>query len=94
MIALFFALQIFLGRMSQKLRRAAVAVSDKRVRAMSEILTSVKMLKFYNWEESFAKKVAKVCVCVFLFCFCFYFCFCLKCMHVYMLVWCVCAIKC
>ncbi len=61
-IAIFFALQIFLGRMSQKLRRSAVAVTDKRVRAMSEILTSVKMLKFYNWEESFAKKVAKVCV--------------------------------
>ncbi len=27
---------------------------------MSEILTSVKLLKFYNWEERFARAVAEV----------------------------------
>jgi hypothetical protein len=46
--------------LSQKIRREAIAVTDERVRAVSEIITSIKLVKLYAWDQSFADKVAAI----------------------------------
>lgn len=38
-------------------RRRAVSVTDRRVRTMNEVLTCIKLIKMYAWEESFEKTV-------------------------------------
>uniref|UniRef100_A0A3B3ZXF4 ABC transmembrane type-1 domain-containing protein n=1 Tax=Periophthalmus magnuspinnatus TaxID=409849 RepID=A0A3B3ZXF4_9GOBI len=36
----------------------AIKLTDARIRKMNEILTSIKLIKMYAWEESFEKEVA------------------------------------
>lgn len=38
-------------------RKKAITVTDKRVRTMNEVLTCIKLIKMYAWEESFEKKI-------------------------------------
>lgn len=38
-------------------RRRAVSVTDRRVRTMNEVLTCIKLIKMYAWEESFEKSI-------------------------------------
>ncbi len=33
-------------------------ITDGRVRTMNEILSSIKLIKMYAWEDSFEKKIA------------------------------------
>ncbi len=37
-----------------------IGITDRRIRHMTEILTSIKMLKLYSWEDSFAKNVSSI----------------------------------
>uniref|UniRef100_A0A8C1NZH6 ATP-binding cassette, sub-family C (CFTR/MRP), member 12 n=1 Tax=Cyprinus carpio TaxID=7962 RepID=A0A8C1NZH6_CYPCA len=41
-------------------RRQAVSVTDRRVRTMNEVLTCIKLIKMYAWEESFEKTVSDI----------------------------------
>lgn len=60
LIVMLFAAQYFVGKQTQQIRRKGIQVTDRRVRHMSEILTSIKMIKLYAWETSFASSVADI----------------------------------
>ena len=57
----FFLLSMFL---IQKLRivydRNALSVTDKRLKATSNVIGSLKSLKFYGWEEKFINTICKL----------------------------------
>ena len=77
--------QFFIGRVTGRLRRSALRYTDGRVRMMSEVLTCIKLIKMYAWENAFSAAISKlrvsernilqwagflqVCVCV---CVCVY----------------------
>ncbi|XP_062818074.1 ATP-binding cassette sub-family C member 12 isoform X2 [Anolis carolinensis] len=50
-------IQMSMAKLTSVFRRAAILVTDKRVRIMNEILTCIKLIKMYAWEKSFAKAV-------------------------------------
>nr|XP_056718351.1 ATP-binding cassette sub-family C member 12-like [Euleptes europaea] len=54
---LFIPLQMLMAKLMSVFRRAAIVVTDRRVRIMNEILTCIKLIKMYAWEMSFAKAV-------------------------------------
>uniref|UniRef100_A0A3Q1CIN7 ATP-binding cassette, sub-family C (CFTR/MRP), member 12 n=1 Tax=Amphiprion ocellaris TaxID=80972 RepID=A0A3Q1CIN7_AMPOC len=43
-----------------RFRWKAMQVTDSRVRTMNEILSSIKLIKMYAWEDSFEKKVKHI----------------------------------
>lgn len=43
-----------------KMRRKVLRQSDARVKMMNEILTGIRIIKFYAWERPFGKEVARV----------------------------------
>uniref|UniRef100_A0A8C1VLR0 ATP-binding cassette, sub-family C (CFTR/MRP), member 12 n=1 Tax=Cyprinus carpio TaxID=7962 RepID=A0A8C1VLR0_CYPCA len=47
-----------IARLIGVFRRRAVSVTDRRVRTMNEVLTCIKLIKMYAWEESFEKTVS------------------------------------
>jgi len=53
-------LQYYFGYLIAKDKLETVEVSDARVLRMQEILLAVKLVKFYNWQDSFAKQVSDV----------------------------------
>ena len=46
-----------LDQTTGRLRRRAIKETDHRVRLMNEILTCVKLIKMYAWEDSFSKEI-------------------------------------
>lgn len=54
----FYFGQIAIGKFIAKARVLAIKATDGRVRTMTEILNSMKLIKMYAWEESFEKKIA------------------------------------
>lgn len=48
---------MLMAKLTAVFRRAAIVVTDKRVRVMNEILTCIKLIKMYAWEKSFAKTI-------------------------------------
>jgi len=48
---LFFPFQGLVGRTIAKFRRATMKAVDFRVRLMTEVLFSIKLVKLYAWEE-------------------------------------------
>jgi len=57
-IFLFFGFQGLAGRIIAQLRKSTLLAVDARVRLMSEVLTSIKLVKLYAWEDAFVKAVA------------------------------------
>ena len=54
--SLFFLLvtfQIFIARKAAKLRKKAVAFTDKRLVVMNEIISGIRAVKMYAWEWNF-----------------------------------------
>jgi ATP-binding cassette, subfamily C (CFTR/MRP), member 1 len=43
-----------------KMRRKVLKYSDMRVKMMNEILTGIRIIKFYAWEKPFGKEVSRV----------------------------------
>merc|ERR1712176_909274 len=43
-----------------KYRREVLGYSDKRVKLMNEILTGIRIIKFYAWEKPFGKEVGRL----------------------------------
>eukprot|EP00053_Salpingoeca_punica_P017179 m.164540 g.164540 ORF g.164540 m.164540 type:complete len:1433 (-) comp17138_c0_seq2:376-4674(-) len=60
MISLILTAQIFIGYRVASLREKNIAATDLRVQVMQEILTSIKLVKFYAWEEAFMSVVASL----------------------------------
>ncbi|GLH12006.1 Multidrug resistance-associated protein 5 [Gryllus bimaculatus] len=49
-----------IARVTSLVRIGTVQVTDQRVSLMSEILNSIRLIKMYAWEDSFAEKIADV----------------------------------
>jgi len=43
-----------------KLRRKVLKYSDKRIKQIMEVLQGIRVIKFFNWENSFTKKVKSI----------------------------------
>ncbi|XP_070815026.1 ATP-binding cassette sub-family C member 12 [Chaetodon trifascialis] len=54
---IFVPVQFFLAKLINKFKWKAIEITDNRVRTMNEILSSIKLIKMYAWEDSFDKKI-------------------------------------
>ncbi|KAA8588718.1 hypothetical protein FQN60_010063 [Etheostoma spectabile] len=57
---LFYPTMMLASRLTAYFRKKCVAVTDRRVRLMNEILGYIKFIKMYCWEEAFAQNIHKV----------------------------------
>ncbi|XP_070780875.1 multidrug resistance-associated protein 1-like [Enoplosus armatus] len=56
-VFLIFPLNGFIAKMRGKLQEVQMKFMDGRIKLMNEILSGVKILKFYAWEEAFLRRV-------------------------------------
>ncbi|XP_052008122.1 ATP-binding cassette sub-family C member 12-like isoform X2 [Xyrauchen texanus] len=56
----FLPIQFLVARLIGAFRRRAVSVTDKRVRTMNEVVTCIKLIKMYAWEESFEEAITDI----------------------------------
>ena len=49
-----------MAALTSKLRLQVVAVTDRRVAQMNEILNAIRLIKMYAWEEPFQKRIKKI----------------------------------
>ncbi|KAI9138461.1 P-loop containing nucleoside triphosphate hydrolase protein [Paraphysoderma sedebokerense] len=59
-ILLLAPVQIYLGRLSSKLLTENTQVTTERVHLMSELLTAIKLIKFYAWEKPFSTRTHEI----------------------------------
>ena len=59
-LVLSVPLQAYIARLSGRLRAESVAITDRRVQLMNEILKAAQLIKLYAWERSFFDKVQRV----------------------------------
>eukprot|EP00004_Rigifila_ramosa_P012441 TRINITY_DN2693_c0_g1_i2.p1 TRINITY_DN2693_c0_g1~~TRINITY_DN2693_c0_g1_i2.p1 ORF type:complete len:1252 (+),score=315.24 TRINITY_DN2693_c0_g1_i2:1186-4941(+) len=59
-IVLVIPLQYGLGILIARIRRTNGLTTDSRVQIMHEIVSAIKLVKFYAWEASFAETVTKL----------------------------------
>ncbi|KAK6629679.1 hypothetical protein RUM43_003497 [Polyplax serrata] len=57
---LYYPLQYLLAYLTGHFRQKAIKLSDKRIKFVTEILTSIKLIKMYAWENWFASQVQNV----------------------------------
>ncbi|XP_034727072.1 multidrug resistance-associated protein 9 [Etheostoma cragini] len=55
---IFLPLQFGMAKLINMFRWKSILITDSRVRTMNEILSSIKLIKMYAWEDSFEKTVA------------------------------------
>lgn len=55
-----FFIVVYLGRLMINGRKKISKVADKRVSLMREVLQSVKVIKFYSWEEAYYKRINEI----------------------------------
>jgi ABC-type multidrug transport system fused ATPase/permease subunit len=53
-------LQMRLGNYVSEVRRKAVKVGDERVKLMGELLTAIKLIKFFAWEKPFSDRISAI----------------------------------
>ena len=56
----FVPLQVLIGKILMKLRFLTAPLTDERVKVISEIIASMKIIKMYCWELMFKDFVKKV----------------------------------
>ncbi|XP_029282601.1 multidrug resistance-associated protein 1-like, partial [Cottoperca gobio] len=56
-VVLIFPLNGFIAKIRSKLQEVQMMFMDGRIKLMNEILSGVKILKFYAWEEAFLRRV-------------------------------------
>ncbi|XP_041804130.1 multidrug resistance-associated protein 1-like [Chelmon rostratus] len=56
-VVLLFPLNGFIVKVRSKLQEVQMKFMDGRIKLMNEILSGVKILKFYAWEEAFLRRV-------------------------------------
>lgn len=59
-ILLLLPVQMYLGKRTNDLGRKQASRTTERVHLMSELLTAVKLIKFYAWETPFANKIDEI----------------------------------
>ncbi|KAM4602664.1 ATP-binding cassette sub-family C member 12 isoform 2-T2 [Polymixia lowei] len=57
---IFIPVQFAMARLMNLFRRKAVMITDSRVCTMSEVLTSIRLIKMYAWEDSFEKRIMDI----------------------------------
>ncbi|XP_035986072.1 multidrug resistance-associated protein 5 [Fundulus heteroclitus] len=57
---LFYPTMMFSSRMTAYFRRKGVAVTDRRVQKMNEILSYIKFIKMYAWVKAFSQDVQRI----------------------------------
>lgn len=57
MILLFLPTQMGMGRYVARQQTRIQRIADQRLRVMAEVLASIKLVKLYAWESSFAQHV-------------------------------------
>nr|XP_046244081.1 multidrug resistance-associated protein 5 [Scatophagus argus]XP_046244082.1 multidrug resistance-associated protein 5 [Scatophagus argus]XP_046244083.1 multidrug resistance-associated protein 5 [Scatophagus argus] len=57
---LFYPTMMFSSRLTAYFRRKGVAVTDRRVQKMNEILSYIKFIKMYAWVKAFAQDVRRI----------------------------------
>ncbi|XP_062845964.1 ATP-binding cassette sub-family C member 12 [Trichomycterus rosablanca] len=57
---IFLPVQFYIGLLIRVFRKLSVSVTDRRVRTMNEVLTCIKLIKMYAWEESFEKTITEI----------------------------------
>ncbi|XP_076862008.1 ATP-binding cassette sub-family C member 5 isoform X2 [Brachyhypopomus gauderio] len=57
---IFYPSMMLASRLTAYFRRKCVAVTDRRVRLMNEILSCVKFIKMYCWESAFTSSISEV----------------------------------
>uniref|UniRef100_A0A8C6K997 ATP-binding cassette sub-family C member 5 n=1 Tax=Nothobranchius furzeri TaxID=105023 RepID=A0A8C6K997_NOTFU len=57
---IFYPIMMLASRLTAYFRKKCVAVTDRRVRLMNEILSCIKFIKMYCWEDAFAQNIHKV----------------------------------
>ncbi|XP_042225839.1 multidrug resistance-associated protein 5-like isoform X2 [Homarus americanus] len=57
---LFYPIMGGIAKAQSSVRVETVKVTDKRVTLMSEVLNSMRLIKMYSWEDSFAQKIAAI----------------------------------
>ena len=53
---------MFSSRLTAYFRRKGVAVTDRRVQKMNEILNYIKFIKMYAWVKAFSQDVRSKCL--------------------------------
>jgi ATP-binding cassette, subfamily C (CFTR/MRP), member 4 len=56
----FVPINAFIGKLAATFREKTAERTDIRAKLMSEIINGIQIIKFYVWEENFAKAIAKV----------------------------------
>ncbi|KPU73242.1 uncharacterized protein Dana_GF26917 [Drosophila ananassae] len=59
-IVLFIPLNLYVGKISSKLRLKSVLQTDERVRVMGEIISGIQAIKMYAWELPFERIVSYI----------------------------------
>lgn len=59
-IVAMFPIQIWLGRLKAKTGMEYTKITSRRVHIMSEILTAIKLIKFYAWEMPFYNRIVEI----------------------------------
>uniref|UniRef100_A0A8C6WNJ7 ATP-binding cassette sub-family C member 5 n=1 Tax=Neogobius melanostomus TaxID=47308 RepID=A0A8C6WNJ7_9GOBI len=54
---IFYPAMMLASRLTAYFRRKCVAVTDRRVRLMNEVLSCIKFIKMYCWEDAFAQNI-------------------------------------
>jgi ATP-binding cassette, subfamily C (CFTR/MRP), member 1 len=60
LVIVLLTFQYVIGRHVAEVRKKNIAVTDKRVGMMNEILNAIKLVKFYAWEQFFSDYIAEV----------------------------------
>lgn len=59
-VLVLLPIQMFLGKRTNDLSRKQTQQTTERVHLMSEILTAIKLIKFYAWELPFTQKITAI----------------------------------
>ena len=60
LVLIILPIQIYLGKRTDELGRSQATKTTERVHLMSELLTAIKLIKFYAWEVPFAEKIEEI----------------------------------
>ncbi|XP_053212596.1 ATP-binding cassette sub-family C member 4-like isoform X1 [Panonychus citri] len=52
--------QAMCGKYYNKFRRETALLTDKRIKSMEEMISSIKIIKMFTWEQSFADIISKI----------------------------------
>ncbi|KAL3282142.1 hypothetical protein HHI36_005337 [Cryptolaemus montrouzieri] len=56
-VVVLAVIQVYIGKVLFKKRQDANSKSDERLQLTQEIITAIRVLKMYSWEDFFAKKI-------------------------------------